>query len=320
MSELKDEPRYPIRVVSKRSGLSPHVIRVWERRYGAVEPSRTATNRRLYSETNIERFRLLHRATAAGHAISMVAKYSREELLELLDTTESSLLASLAGRDAVLDTEGEAHLNACKEAVTALDLRRLEACLLECQRRLSTALLLNNVVTPLLEWTGVEWSEGRISVAQEHALSAVLRQFLGNVRSSLAIPKGGPLILLSTPAGQSHEFGALMASVVAAAEGWQELYLGPSLPAPDIARAAELRGAIAVGLSIVHPPDDPHLAEELRLIRRLLPPSITLMAGGRSASSYGDVLEELGIWHISDLPAFREQLRVLREMHATSPR
>jgi len=174
------------------------------------------------------------------------------------------------------------------------------------------------VVTPLLEWTGAEWSKGRITVAEDHALSAVLRQFLGNVRSSLAIPKGGPLILLTTPAGQNHEFGALMASVVAASEGWQELYLGPSLPAPDIARAADLRQATAVGLSIVHPPDDPHLGEELRLIRKLVPPEITLIVGGRSAINYGDILDELGMWHVADLPSFREQLRVLREMRSSA--
>lgn len=318
MVDQKDEPRYPIRVVSKRSGLSSHVIRVWERRYGAVEPTRTATNRRLYSENDIERFRLLHRATAAGHAISSIATCTRQELLDLLDTTEPSLLTSLSGPDAVADISGEAHLKACKEAVRRLDLRQLEACLLECQRQSSTTQLLNNVVAPLLEWTGAEWSAGRITVAEEHALSAVLRQFLGNVRSSLAIPKGGPLILLTTPAGQNHEFGALMASVVAASEGWQELYLGPNLPAQDIARAAELRGATAVGLSIVHPPDDPHLSEELRLIRRLLPPAITIMAGGRSAANYLDILEALEIWHVPNLPVFREQLRVLREMRASA--
>jgi len=317
----KNEARYPIRVVSKRTGLSAHVIRVWERRYQVVEPVRTDTNRRLYSEVDIERFRLLHRATAAGHAISSVAQYSKEDLEELLQTTESSLIASPLRRlNPDVDGNGRGHLLQCQEAARALDLRLLEAALLESQRHLSTEQLLSEVVAPLLEWAGDEWSLGNLGIAQEHAISSVLRQFLANTRSSLAIPKGGPVILMTTPSGQSHELGALMASVVAASEGWQEIYLGPNLPAAEIARAATMKEATAVGLSIVHPPDDPHLRSELRLIRQLLPEHMVLLVGGQSAGAYADVLSAIGAWHIETFQALRVQLRTLREMGAQAGR
>src|SRR5919107_4915681 len=76
-------PRHPMRVVTRRTGLSADVLRVWEKRYGVVTPSRSDTGRRLYSDTDIERLRLLHRATLAGRSIGQVAGLSTPALLEL---------------------------------------------------------------------------------------------------------------------------------------------------------------------------------------------------------------------------------------------
>ena len=72
-----------IKVVAQRTGLSAHVIRIWEKRYGAVEPERTGTNRRLYSDEQVERLSLLREITQHGHSIGHVAKLPTEKLREL---------------------------------------------------------------------------------------------------------------------------------------------------------------------------------------------------------------------------------------------
>ena len=69
--------------VARRTGLTAHVIRIWEKRYGAVQPERTGTNRRLYSEEQIERLSLLREITRAGHSIGPVAKLPTENLRKL---------------------------------------------------------------------------------------------------------------------------------------------------------------------------------------------------------------------------------------------
>ena len=86
--------KHSIQVVSRLSGLSPHVIRVWEKRYGAVTPVRTGTNRRLYSEEEIQRLRLLSRATAAGHRIGVIAHLGIRDLERLVATLGTSLSVS----------------------------------------------------------------------------------------------------------------------------------------------------------------------------------------------------------------------------------
>lgn len=78
--------QHPIQVVARLTGLSPHVIRVWEKRYAAVTPIRTGTNRRLYTEEQVDRLRLLGQATAAGHKISLIARLGLSDLQRLVST------------------------------------------------------------------------------------------------------------------------------------------------------------------------------------------------------------------------------------------
>lgn len=102
-----------------------------------------------------------------------------------------------------------------------------------------------------------------------------------------------------------------MAATTAAAEGWWITYLGPSLPAEEIAAAAETNGSRAVALSIVLA-DDPHVKNELAKLGQLLPETIALLVGGRSSAHYADVLQQIGAVRLPDLPSFRIELETLR--------
>ena len=75
---------YPIRYVAQQTGLSTHVIRVWEKRYQAVVPKRTDTNRRVFCGRDIERLKMLRTAVRIGHSISQIAGLSSEDLMELV--------------------------------------------------------------------------------------------------------------------------------------------------------------------------------------------------------------------------------------------
>ena len=83
MSKFMAEAHHTIKAVVRRTGLSAHVIRIWEKRYGAVVPERTGTNRRLYGDEEVERLSLLRDVTQAGHGIGQVARLPMEKLREL---------------------------------------------------------------------------------------------------------------------------------------------------------------------------------------------------------------------------------------------
>src|SRR5512133_1309735 len=82
------EANYSIKAVAKLTGLTPHVIRVWEKRYGAVKPHRTDTNRRMYSESDVHRLGMLRHATTAGHSIGNIANLPEDRLAKLAMTSQ----------------------------------------------------------------------------------------------------------------------------------------------------------------------------------------------------------------------------------------
>jgi hypothetical protein len=92
-------------------------------------------------------------------------------------------------------------------------------------------------------------------------------------------------------------------------------YLGPNLPTEDIAAAVQQDQARAIGLSIMYPPDDPHLPLELGKLRRYLPPDVTIFVGGLSSASYQESLDSLGLIRPRDVPEFRRYLEALRTGH-----
>jgi methylmalonyl-CoA mutase cobalamin-binding subunit/DNA-binding transcriptional MerR regulator len=296
---------HPIGFVVKRTGLTAHVIRVWEFRYQAITPTRTDTNRRLYSDADIERLLLLRKATEAGHRISQLAKLPIERLREI---TGSSLLRPAPSP---ASPPADVTLDQCLQAVQQLDDRALERLLGQAAMKLSHTAVIETLVVPLMEKIGALWHDGAIRPTHEHLATAVIRSFVGNIADAYRPDPNAPRVIVTTPAGQWHELGALVATATAAAQGWQVIYLGPNLPADDIAAAAVQTRAGVVALSIVYPGDDPNVGHELRKLRRALPEA-TLLVGGRAAANYHRTLEEIGATRINDIAQLRLELESLR--------
>lgn len=308
-----EEPRNTIGVVARRTGLSQHVIRVWERRYQAIVPGRTETQRRLYSDADIDRLLLLSRLTALGHAIGQVARRPDEELRELIAAAEPVGPPPPAAPQLGYSQEPAGYIAACQKAVSGMDSFQLESALMEACRALSQPVFIEAVLVPLLQWAGDAWQDGRVRVAHEHLLSACVAQQLGEIRNSRPAMPGAPVLLCATPAGQLHELGAAIAATLAALDGWRVVYLGPNLPADEIANAAVRTDARAVALSLVFPPDDPHLDRELATLRRFMPDAVPLLVGGQACSAYQAALKAAGAHVFQETHSFREALSRLRQ-------
>jgi methanogenic corrinoid protein MtbC1 len=278
---------------------------MWERRYSAVQPYRTDTGRRLYTDAEIERLVLLRRATLEGQSISRIAQLPADELRALIPADPTS-----QQHDSAYDhnTSVEYHLNLCLQAMENLYAVGLETCLLRASVSLDQQSFLEELLHPFLEQTGEMWSDGRLRVAHEHMASAVVRSLLGHMYASGTAERSDPMLVSATPLGQQHEFGALMALITASTCGWRTLYLGSSLPAEEIMAAAEQRNAGAIALSIVFPANDPRLPEEFRKIDRINNRRIPLLVGGRSAIAYEDLLVEIGAVRIRGLVDLRREL------------
>lgn len=298
---MSDEPMYTMRAISRATGLSHHVIRMWERRYGAVTPVRTGTNRRLYSDHDLERLALLRDAVAAGHGIGQIARLPTETLREIGRTARS---VSVVPTRETPSSSAEDLLQRCKDAVISLDPEALDRGLRRAAVALSRPLLVSQVISPLMEWIGDSWAEGHVRVGQEHVASSVVRTFLGGLLDESRPGPGAPVLVTGTPAGQLHEIGALSVALLATAWGWRVVYLGASTPASELAATAQQAGARAIALSISYPPDDPLTASELRALRVCVGPHYPILVGGRCSKTYLATLQEtgaVGTFSIDDL-------------------
>jgi MerR family transcriptional regulator, light-induced transcriptional regulator len=301
-------PKHPIGVVASRTGLTPDVLRVWERRYHAVEPQRTEKGQRLYSDEDVERLQLLQRATSQGRSIGQLVKLAASELRELV-RSDNATTAPQPAADAPPPPHAAAYIELALERALRLDADGLESLMRRLSVLWGTAAFLDAFAAPLFRRIGEEWHERRMKPAQEHLATGVMRNVLSSLTTELSPHTAAPKLVVTTPAQERHEIGALLVASAAAASGWRVTYLGPDLPAADIAEAAAESGARAVGISIVFPQDDAYVLAEALELRRLLPPHVELLAGGRAAAALAPELTDAGIIVMFGLPELRDWLR-----------
>lgn len=304
MSKDPKEAHFPVRVVVRRTGLNPSLLRAWERRYGVVTPERTPGGQRLYSEADVRRLILLRDAVAFGHNISQLAGLPNEGLRGLAE-------AGVAPEVSVDQESGgpsQAYLEDALLAVVSMDTRGLDAILHRAAMRLSPEALMDEVLVVLLREIGTQWRRGAITPGAEHMASAVLRRFMDWLIASLEShdPKG--LVLVGTPRGQVHEFGALMAAAVCAAEGWKVLSMGADLPWEEFVRVVERKSPRVVALSALHPPDAAGLVQEMSSLRSGVGPEVRVLIGGPAATAQRVGLEKAGLVVLGDFGDLRRVL------------
>ncbi len=304
--------KHPIRVVTARTGLSPDVLRAWERRHQVVEPSRSAGRQRLYTDADVERLKLLHRAIIAGRSIGAVAGLSLRELEKLVRSDDSAARVTAPALAEATRQAIATHLAAAFEAMQALDAARLERVLKTVSLQLSVPTMLDRFIAPLLWRIGDRWACGDLSPAQEHLASIEVRRLLTWLVERAAVEPAAPVIVVTTTTGQLVELGAMLAAASAATEGWRVAYLGTSLPAKDIITAARTLGARAVAISLVLEAAGPEATKELDRLAKGLPRGTALIGGGRAAANHALQLRRLGAQVFRDLEQFRAWLRSAR--------
>ena len=308
----KSSAQYLIGTVSKRSGVKSDLVRAWERRYQAVTPTRTAGGHRVYTDQDIARLKLLNQATGHGHSISQIAQFSLDELKKLLQQEDAysniSHTALITGDKTFLT---EDYIEKCYVTVLAFDAKGLESHFENAIVELGTEAFIENLLTPLLTRIGERWKTGELRPIHEHMTSSVIRSLTYILRNNNPCPDDAPRMIVSTPIGQLHELGALLAAIMAELNGWQVTYLGANLPAEEIAAAVKYTHAKAVTISISFSADDHVVPKEIRRLRKLIGSNVALIVGGRSASYYEAVLDEVGVLKIQSYEHFRLILKQL---------
>jgi DNA-binding transcriptional MerR regulator len=236
--------------LSKRSGVSPGLLRAWERRYGLLRPTRSAGGLRLYSAADVERVRLMNQHLAEGLAAA--------EAAALAQSTDAEHGTPPALSPAAMREE-------VAEALDRFDEPRAQAILDRLLAAATVDTLLSDVVLPYLRELGERWERGEASIAQEHFASAVLRgRLLGLARGwGLGV---GPLAVLACLPGEQHDLGLIAFGLVLRARGWRIVYLGPDAPIDTVADACR---QLQPSLVVLHAVTDDHVEHAVESLRAL---------------------------------------------------
>ena len=285
--------RHPIAVVAERTGLSQDLLRVWERRYRAVTPGRGADDKRLYSDADVERLRLLDAAVRGGRRIGNVARLGSGELASLVHGDQAAARAPAARpQDRLPDS---ALIDAMMGAIRAFDSRTFDDQLRRAAAQEGVPKFLESVVAPLLRAVGDEWHGGRLTVAQEHFASAAAADMVGQAMRSMSAARDAPRLLVTTLPESRHVIGAILAGAMAATDGWHVIFLGAELSPGDIVSAAAKSDADAVALSVTYTPDPADTIEQIRLLRATLPAGVFLIVGGSAIQAVAPEVVAAGI-------------------------
>ncbi|HBF32002.1 MerR family transcriptional regulator [Rhizobium sp.] len=248
--------------VIELTGISKLVLHAWERRYGTVMPQQSETGRRTYSREHVIKLRLMKACTDLGYRIGKIANLSVSELQTIILNQRT-----LDGLEPVFAT------------LDSLNSRELDRLLSSHYFALGPIAFSKDVVIPLMQEVGRRWAAGKLGVAAEHMVSASIRSLLGHGMKMLA-PGIQPIkIILTTPEGELHELGALIAALLAQGQGLRTHYLGPQMPAGEIAATAVKTQANIVCLGSQSARFHKGTREVIK-IREALPDCVELWLGG----------------------------------------
>lgn len=286
---------YRISTAARLAGLTPEVLRAWERRYGLTNPARSTGRFRLYTESDVELLRGAKALVDAGQSIGEVARLPARRLREAAAGLRSVRVGALPG-----DGAGVAKLR--MEALAAarvFDRARFARALGAGAATLAPLDFSDELLLPVLRDLGDAWHRGEISAAAEHFASALVRRRLVQISEGMPRWLDMPRLVCACPSGERHE-GALLAHTVhAAAAGWEVIYLGADVPDGEILDVASEVGARAVALSLTIEVNEGRLDALIDMVQERRDRGLRsrVVVGGQGATPHRARLVAAGLEH-----------------------
>ena len=269
---------YTISEAAERAGVSVELLRAWERRYGIVEPKRTAAGYRLYDEAAIGRVRAMRGLVDEGWTPSAAAASLRNVADADLPTVE------LVRDGSTPEAEADQLVDRFVSAAAAMDSTALQSVLDEMGMRASFEPMTDRYLFPALRALGDAWQAGDVSVAAEHAASAAVARWIGTAYDAAGTNRDDDRpVLVGLPPGARHELAALAFATAARRAGLTVQYLGADLPAGEWMLAARSTNAAIAVIGVPTAADADAARAVARSLRRGIPDLVVAFGGDGAA-------------------------------------
>ncbi|MEJ2397524.1 MAG: MerR family transcriptional regulator [Gammaproteobacteria bacterium] len=280
MNTATNNGLFPISAVSTATGVNSVTLRAWERRYGLLQPTRTESGHRLYTEEDIERIRLILQLLDEGIAISRV---------------KAALQLAAEREEAASDTDvqpWQLYQQTMLRGISEFDEAVLERVYNEAMSLYPVDVVTRQLLLPLLKILGDRWDREISGIAEEHFFSVFMRNKLGARFHHRNLQNTGPRLVAACLPGEQHEFGLLLFCLAAHSRGYRIVLLGSDLPISQLPAVVKRTQSQGVVLSGSVECDEASLTAELRMLIHAA--KVPVFVGGTSATEHRDAIEQAG--------------------------
>ncbi|MEP7153186.1 MAG: MerR family transcriptional regulator [Nitrospira sp.] len=289
--------------VAKLTGLSKDVIRVWERRFGVLKPTRGANRYRNYSDEDVALLRYLKEQLDAGGSIGDLARLGREELL--------NRLRAASPRASFIDNTFDRLLRELLSALDPFDRVMFEKRLNGAVAVVPFEEALHGILLPLQEQVGQLWHDGYVNVAIEHYVTKQIQQKIFSAMNQLPVAEFGAKVVVACPPGEEHDIAALAVAYRCRLRGCRVYYLGANVP---VAALTKLCHEVEPDLTIISFPlafPETTATEIIRALAQEVSPASHITVGGHGALAMREHFVKSHIDVLEDFAALDEKLEQL---------
>ncbi len=258
---------YKIRDLEQLTGVKAHTIRIWEKRYNLLDPSRTDSDIRLYSDEELKLLLKVSILNKNGFKISRISEMTIQEIDIRISSLHNQNIDSVYYETmllALVEMEEEVFSKAIVDLITNFGLENT---------------FINHLI-PFLNKIGVMWIVGTINPAQEHFITHIIRQkIIAEIDKLEFVSDKSVTYILYLPENEWHELGLLFYNYVIRKSGKHTIYLGQSLPIDSLLSCISKYNPVALVTSIVSSLDETGIIKYIDQIRTSYP-ELPIFAGG----------------------------------------
>ncbi len=259
---------FTIKDLENLSGIKAHTIRIWEQRYSFLNPNRTDTNIRVYSNEELKTILNIALLNKYGFKISHIDQMNQAEL--------KGKILSLSNSQA----QQERMVNELINCMIDINFENFESILDDHITRFGIEKSITHIIFPFLERVGILWLTNHINPAQEHIITNIIRQklILGieKVDSIFQSSKGCILFL---PEGEYHELGLLFIHYLLKSKGIKVIYLGSNMPIKDVEFLCKLKSPDFIYTHLTSLANNFNFDKFLQFIQQKIPTQKTIISG-----------------------------------------
>ncbi|HUH75171.1 MAG TPA: MerR family transcriptional regulator [Chitinophagales bacterium] len=222
--------KYSIKDLETLSNIKSHTIRIWEKRYDILNPERTDTNIRFYTNEDLKKLLNISFLNKQGIKISKIVELSDAEINEAVQALNLS------------DSDNETFIENLIVAMIDLNEDAFQKVFNAAVDHLGFEVAIKDIIFKFFQQIGVMWQVGAINPAQEHFVSNIVRQKIIvateelNYQPNPSLPK----VLLFLPENELHELSLLMYNYALRKRAYETIYLGQAVPLDSLERILEI--------------------------------------------------------------------------------